>query len=86
MLRSETAIAGGLLQRRARCLDKEEHRFEKLLTTAKWMARDDNARATMAFALVIEGELDFRSNAERPLGHDADTLGRPLDLLFYETN
>jgi len=86
MLRCETAIAGGFLQRRTRRLDKEENRFEKPLRTAKRMARDDNARAAMAFALVIKGELDFRSNAEGPLGHDADTLGRPLDLLFYETN
>ena len=48
------------------------------------MTRDDDSRAAMPLALVIEGELDFRADPEGPLREQADPLGRPLNVLLNE--
>ncbi len=50
------------------------------------MAGDDDSRAAMPLAPVIEGELDFRADPERPLGQEADSLGRPVDLVLDEVD
>jgi hypothetical protein len=40
----------------------------------------------MPFTLVIEGELDFRADPERPLRQEADSFGRPVNLILNQVD
>jgi hypothetical protein len=80
-LRRESAIAGRFLRFAARRFNKIKHRLEMIRRTLQGPAGDHDARAAMTLALMIEGELNFRADGERPLGEKANTLRRPPDLL-----
>ncbi len=77
----EAAVGGGFLGFAAGGLDEIEDGLEVVGGLAEGTAGDDDAAAAMAFALVIEGEFDFGTDGERPLGEQAYAFGRPLDLL-----
>ena len=80
----QLAVARSLQRLRAGRLDEIEHGLVMILRLGQRPARDDNAGAGMAFALVIERELNFRANGEGPLGQQAHAFGRPLNMLPTE--
>jgi hypothetical protein len=81
---SQLAIAGGLLKLGTGRLDKVEDGLEEAGLAGVIAAGHNDSDAAMSFALVIERELDFGSDLERPFGQETDTLGRPLDMLLNE--
>jgi len=86
LLFSELAVAGGFLQLGARCLNEEEDSLVKSDLTCQWMALDDHSRAAVPLPLMIEGELDFGSDPERPFREETDPLGRPSHLIFNQVD
>ena len=86
MLFSKLAVAGSLLQLGARCLNKKEDSLVKSDLTGQWMALDDDSRAAVPLPLVIEGELDFGPDPERPFREETDPLGRPSHLIFNQVD
>jgi len=83
-LGSQPAVAGGFQQLGTGRLDEKEHGLEKSEWTAQRVASHDDSRAAMPFALVIEGELDFRAHPERPLRQETDSFGRPVNLILNQ--
>lgn len=86
LLAGEAAGACGLLQLGARGLDEIEDDLKMAGRLPKPMAGHDYARAAMAFAPVVEGELDFRALRKGPLGEEDYTLRRPMDLVVNEVD
>ena len=84
VLVGKPAVAGGLLQLGTGRFDEKEDGLVIAEWTAERVTGDDDSRAAMPFTLVIECELDFGADAERPLRKQADSLGRPTDLFFNQ--
>jgi hypothetical protein len=78
------AVTGGFLQLGTGCLDEIEDDLVKSERTAEWMTGDDNSRAAMPFAPVIEGELNFGAHPKGPLGEKTHSLRRPVNLILNE--
>jgi hypothetical protein len=86
LLVSQPAITGGFLQLGTGRLDEKEHGLEKSEWMVERVTRHDDPRAAMPFTLVIEGELDFRADPERPLRQEADSFGRPVNLILNQVD
>jgi hypothetical protein len=84
LLTGQPASASRFLEGGTGGLNEEKTDLVKSGGAAERAASHDNSRAAMPFALVIEGELDFRADAERPLGQEADSLGRPMNLFLNQ--
>jgi hypothetical protein len=84
LLVSKPAIAGGFLQLGTGRLDEKEHGLEKSEWMVERVTSHDDSRAAMPFALVIEGELDFRAHPERPFCQETDSFGRPVNLILNQ--
>ena len=84
MVMRQTALAGGLLKLGAGSLDEKEDGFEMAEWAAQRMTGNDYSHTAMPFALMIKSELDLGANLKRPLGEQADSFGRPLDLFLNE--
>jgi hypothetical protein len=86
LLVSKPAIEGGLLQLGTGRLDEKEHGLEKSEWMVERVTSYDDSRAAMPFALVIEGELDFRAHPERPFRQETDSFGRPVNLILNQVD
>jgi hypothetical protein len=82
--RGKLAIAGRFPKRGTRRLDKKEAYLIIPVWPAKRVASHHDPRAAMPLALVVECELNFRPNPERPLGQQADAFGRPVNLFLNQ--
>ena len=76
----QLTIAGRVAHVLARDLDEIKNRRIVARLSRQRSARDDHTRATVALALVIERELDFRADGKRPLGDEAHAVGRQRDF------
>jgi hypothetical protein len=70
----------------ARRIDKIEDRFKTSRRLLQGMAGHDDSRTAMPFAAMIEGEFDLRPLRKMPLGKQADSLGRPANLILNQAD
>jgi hypothetical protein len=84
VLVGKLAIARRFRNLRAGLIDKVENSLVVTGLARQVPAGDDDTRAAMSFALVIERELNFGADLKRPFGEKADSLRRPLDVLLNE--
>ena len=86
LLVGKPAGASGFLQLGTGRFDEIENDLVKSEWTAERMTGDNDSRAAMPLAPVIEGELDFGAHSKRPLGEKTHSLGRPVDLIFNQVD
>ena len=84
LIAGKLARAGGFLEGGTGGLNEKEADLIKSGRTAEWATSHDDSRAAMPFTPMIEGELDFRANPERPFRQETDSLGRPVDLFLNQ--
>lgn len=75
------ALTCRLLELGARWIDKIKDSLKTTFWLAKGQASHHNTRAAMSLPLMLESELNFDALRKAPFRHEADALGRPLDLL-----